>query len=447
MPTSLPPDVTAALLAKLAKPNRRFANAYPGQRVERQPLHTMYGGAHLFKAATFEKLGERARSLLAEYAPDARSLADALGMTGGVELSELVHARVVRKLEAEPIEDYRIDFEDGFGIRPDAEEDAEAERSARELAEAWRARKVPPFVGLRVKNLGEEHKARALRTLDLFLTTLTRETGGALPRGFRVTLPKVAHAKEVRVLARALDELEAAVALPQGTVKLELMLERPEALLDRKGRSPLHRLARAAEGRCIGVHFGTYDYTASLGITAAEQRLTHPACDFAKHLLQVAFANTGVTLSDGATTKMPTPPHRGGSLGPAELEENRRVVHGAWREHYANVRHSLEGGFYQGWDLHPGQLPIRYAASFAFFLEGLDAATQRLRHFVDEAARATRLGDAFDDAATGQGLLNSVLRAWTSGAIDDADLAATGLSQDELQTRSFGAILKKRATA
>ena len=92
-------------------------------------------------------------------------------------------------------------------------------------------------------------------------------------------------------------------------------------------------------------------------------------------------------------------------------------MHRAWRLHADDVRHSLVNGFYQGWDLHPAQLPTRYAAVYAFFLEGLDAASERLRNFVDKAAQATLVGDVFDDAATGQGLLNFFLRGINCGAI------------------------------
>ena len=102
-------------------------------------------------------------------------------------------------------------------------------------------------------------------------------------------------------------------------------------------------------------------------------------------------------------------------------------------------------GFYQGWDLHPAQLPSRYAAVYGFFLEGLAAASDRLRNFVQKAAQATLVGDVFDDAATGQGLLNYFLRAMNCGAITEAEaVAMSGLTLDELRSRSFMKILKGR---
>ncbi|MBM4357742.1 MAG: phosphoenolpyruvate kinase [Deltaproteobacteria bacterium] len=445
MASSLSPDRTTALLEGLTRSNRREARRRPFESGERQPIHTVYGGAHLFKATTPRRLGDLALAALAEHAPDARTLADAVGLEGGASLAHAVYERVVEKLRREPIEDYRIDFEDGFGVRPDSEEDGEAERAARELARGLRDGTLPPFIGIRVKSLDEEQKARALRTLDLFVSTLLAETQGVLPPNFVVTLPKVASVAQVRSFARMLGELEEATGLAAGALRLELMIELPQALLDGKGRTVLPRLARAAGGRCVAVHFGTYDYTAACGVTALHQSPEHPACDLARHLMQLAFAGTGIRISDGATSVLPVPPHRGGSLSPEELAENRAAVHAAFRAHYRHVRHALVGGFHQGWDLHPGQLPIRYAASFAYFLEGLDTARARLVHFLDSAARATTVGTAFDDAATGQGLLNTFLRAWSAGAIGEDELAQTGLTLDELRTRSFRAILEGRA--
>jgi hypothetical protein len=205
----------------------------------------------------------------------------------------------------------------------------------------------------------------------------------------------------------------------------------------------LPRLLDAAAGRMTGAHFGTYDYTASCDITAAYQKMGHPACDFAKHMMKVTFASTGVALSDGATNIMPVAPHRG-SLTEEQKAQNRAAVHAAWRLHADDVRRSLVNGFYQGWDLHPGQLPTRYAAVYGFFLEGLAAASERLKNFVEKAAQATLVGDVFDDAATGQGLLNFFLRGIACGAVTEDEALATGLSLDEIRTRSFVKILDAR---
>jgi len=443
--TTLSDEARAALLATLATSNRREQNRDALGSTGRQPLHTVYGGAHLFRAGTAARIGELARAQLVEYAPDATRFAEALGLEGDTTHAEAVYRRVVAKLEREPVEDYRVDFEDGFGLRSDAEEDDAATRTALEVAEALAQGSLPPFFGLRVRSFGEETKLRAFRTLDRFLTTLVRASGGVVPANFVVTLPKVSAARQVEVLAELLDALESGLGLARGAVGVELMIELPRAIVDRKGRNPLRRLVDAADGRCVAVHFGTYDYTAALGIAAAHQSMTHPACEHAKQAMLTALAGTGIHLSDGATALLPTPPHRGARRTQSEHDENRAVVHGAWRLAYRNVRHSLAGGFYQGWDLHPGQVPVRYAAAYAFFLEALETSTARLASFLEQATRATRTGAAFDDAATGQGLLNFFLRAYASGAIDEGDLTRAGLTPSELGTRSFAAILASRA--
>jgi hypothetical protein len=153
-------------------------------------------------------------------------------------------------------------------------------------------------------------------------------------------------------------------------------------------------------------------------------------------------------LSDGATNIMPVGPHRatgGAPLTQDQIEDNRAVVHRAWKLHFDHIQHSLIGGFYQGWDLHPAQLPIRYAAMYSFFLQSLEAASERLRNFVEKAAKATLIGDVFDDAATGQGLLNYFLRAVNSGALSGEEaVQRSGLTLDELRSGSFVKILTGR---
>ena len=182
-----------------------------------------------------------------------------------------------------------------------------------------------------------------------------------------------------------------------------------------------------------------------MNITAAHQHMVHPACDFARHTLQVSLAGTGVWLSDGATNVMPVPLHRGDELSSDQMAENQRSVEETMRLHYDHIRHSLSHAYYQGWDLHPAQLPTRYAAVYSFFLEGLDAAGERLANFVESAAKATLVGEVFDDAATGQGLLNYFLRAMNCGAITEEEATErTSLSVDEFRTRSFLEILNGR---
>jgi citrate lyase beta subunit len=350
-----------------------------------QPLHTIYGGAHLFKSTTCSKLGALAQRAFAEYAPDAAAIEKVFAIPEN--LAETVHARVAGKLQREPLEDFRIDFEDGFGVRSDDEEDAAADNAAREVAAAVQAGSLPGMFGIRVKSFSSDAtKARALRTLDRFLGQAT------LPENFVVTLPKITAPSQVTELMDALR--------PYPEVRIEIMIETPQSIF------MLRQLLDAADGKCIAAHFGAYDYTASLGITAANQVLHHPACQFARSMMLASLAETGVWLVDGATNILPFPP----------------AVHSAWKLHYDNIRHSLYNGFYQGWDLHPAQIPARLVAVHTFFLEGLAEASIRLRNFMDQAHQATRVGAIFDDAATGRGLLNYFERAVRCGAIAESDV-------------------------
>jgi citrate lyase beta subunit len=434
------------LLARLTRVNAQTADRFPGESPRRQPVHTVYGGAHLFRFNTAPRLGKTALAALEAYAKTPRDLADALELP--VALATELHGRIVHKLSHEPVEDFRIDFEDGYGNRSDAEEDGHAVSAAREVAAGLAAGSLPPFLGIRVKPLTEELKERSFATLDLFLTTLVSESGGRLPANFVVTLPKITSPEQPAVFGEALARIEAGLGLPAGTLKFELMIETTQSVINERGEAAVRSLVDAAPGRIVAAHFGTYDYTASCSITAAYQTMVHPACDFARHVMQVQLAGTGVWLSDGATNVLPVAPHRaaeGEALSTEQMADNRRAVHEAWRLHYAHCRRSLEHAFYQGWDLHPAQLVTRYAAVYAFFLEGLDAAAERLSNFVGKAAQATLVGDVFDDAATGQGLLNYFLRAINCGAIGEEEAARrTGVSLEELRGRSFVTILKNR---
>lgn len=399
---------------------------------DRQPIHTVYGGAHLFRADVARRLGDRALAAMDAWVPDAAALAATFGMDEA--RAAAVDARVRRKLATEPVEDYRADFEDGFGARSDAEEDEAAARVAAELAKGIEAGSLPPFTGIRIKPLGDATAARATRTLELVLARLAAAAPGTLPPGFAVTLPKVERSAEVATLARRLDAAESAHGLPRGSVAIELMVETPRALLDDEGRVPLRRLVDAAGGRCRGAHFGPYDHAASLGIAAAHQELRHPAGDVARILMQHALAGTGVHLADGPTTRLPV------GSGPAD----REAVRAAMRAHWDDTRHSLRLGLWQGWDLHPAQLVPRYAAVYAFFLEQHAAAAARLRGFLEQAARATLLDGVFDDAATAQGLLAFLRRGLACGALSAEEVAAAGLTAAELRLGSFPAILAAR---
>jgi citrate lyase beta subunit len=448
MKTSLTPKSIATVSQSLRRANRAFAKSHPGESGARQPVHTVYGGAHLFTAGIARKLGDTAVRMFDEYAPDSAVLSRALvGPDADAELWTKVHARVADKLRREPVEDFRIDFEDGYGTRPDAEEDAHAVAAAEQVAQGLRDGVLPPFLGIRIKPFSEPCFARSQRTLDLFVSALAAASRGKVPENFVVTLPKVTIPEQVTALAALLALLEKKHRIAPGALRIELMVETPESVFDAGGASPLRAMVAAAGGRCRGAHFGTYDYTAGCGIVATYQAMGHAACDFAKHVMKVALSGSGMWLSDGATVIMPVTPHKTAAdkpLSPEQKRANEASVHRAWKLAYDDVRHSLANAYYQGWDLHPGQLPIRYAAAYSFFLEALQSTTERLRSFVDKAARATLLGDTFDDAATGQGLLNFFLRGMACGAIREDEALATGVTLEEFRGRSFVAILERR---
>jgi hypothetical protein len=418
---SLSPRDLAPTVARLRRANRTFLASYPGESVHPQPVHTFYGGAHLFRADTAARLGALALAALDEYAPDAATFASALGLG---DIAATVRERVVARLRSQPVEDYRIDFEDGYGYRPDAEEDGHAESAALEVARGIEGRMLPSGIGLRIKPMSNEAHARSLRTLDLFVTTLARQRRSRLPERFFVTIPKVTMPEHVSAAATVCRALERKLRLRAGALRLEIMIETPQSVIAADGSIALGRLVAAGGGRVTSAHFGTYDYTALSGITAAWQHMRHPVCDTARHLVQAALAQTGVQISDGGTNIMPVPIHRveGQPLTARQQQENRDAVHRA-------------------------QLPSRFAAVYAFYLSSLDAATRRLRAFVDKAAQATLVGDVFDDAATGQGLLNFFVRGIDAGALTIDEAARTGLTHDELTGRSFVAIVDARARA
>ncbi len=473
MKFSVKEDEKDNLLTTLQSANVEFQKKYPGDKPDRQPVHTVYGGANLFKSDTAVKMGDIALRHFKTYAPNFVALARVLQLQGFEHLPHLekdieylsqklnnmgeeerkkesawlsysVYNKIIKKLETEPVEDFRIDFEDGFGNRPDDEEDETAVSAANELALAMKNKTLSPFIGIRIKPFTEDLKYRGARTLDLFISTLLEKTDRALPENFVVMLPKVTIPEQVITLVRLFEIIEKENNLQPGSLKMETMVEATQIIMDDEGRNPLMKIIRAAEGRMIAAHFGTYDYTASCGITAKYQTMDHPVCDFAHHMTKVALGGTGIFLSDGATNVMPIGPHRGDNLTYEQLTENHEAVHNAWRQGFNHTTHSLINGFYQGWDLNPAQLPMRYAATYNFFLGSYEDALFRLKTFVNRAAISTLTGDIFDDAATGQGLLNFFLKAINCGAISEKEALATGLSLEEIRSRSFYRILQGR---
>ena len=370
----------AELDRRLAPVDAALLRWYPGDAPGRQPVHTVYVPADRYTADLPHRWGRAALAALDEHlpAPFPASLA----------------GRVRAKLAAEPIEDLRIDFEDGYGVRGDDEEDAAAVRAATALRESPR----PVFVGLRCKSLEQATRHRAVRTLDVFLDAL-----GPPPEGFVVTLPKVSAVEQVDAMVVLCGHLERAHALTDGRLRFELQVETPAAVLGADGTAIVARMVHAAQGRCVGLHYGTYDYSAACGIAAAYQRLDHPVADHAKAVMQVAAAGTGVRIVDGSTNVLPV--------------GDTAAVQAAWQLHAGLVRRSLERGFYQGWDLHPAQLPTRYAATYAFFRDGLSAATGRLGAYLNR--RATGV---LDEPATARALARFLLRGLDCGAYSAAEV-------------------------
>lgn len=437
-----------------SKPPKKTSEADVSSR---SPVHVVYGGADRFAAGTAGKLGEIALRSLETYASDLGEFATAFELPGGEKISKserqynkdpeklkstseaawlaaTVRELTLQKLRSEPIEDFRIDFEDGYGFRPDAEEDADAERCAAELAVAFHNGSITAFSGFRVKSYIPETRDRARRTLNIFLDDFLELTKGKLPENFVVTLPKVTDKKEVTAMCRDLKKIEKMARIKEGSVKIEIMVEHPLALIDRKGNFALRHIVEAARGRCVAAHFGAYDYTAALGIAASHQDINHPACDFARQMMLAALKPLGIRLSDSVTTEIPVPIHRGEKLSAKQKAENKATVIAAWRTHFNNVRRSLANGFYQSWDLHPNQLAARYAAVYSFFLETADAQAARLRAFVEKATKATLTGNTFDDAATAIGIVNFFRQGLDCGALRESEVEkATGLTREEME--------------
>ncbi len=403
-------DLVTQLDSSLAAADAALAADYPGDRGVRQPVHTVYVVGDRYDAGTVAEWSEDARSVLALHGRSAMEIAEALDLRPS--LAAEVYDRVTAKLEAEPIEDLRIDFEDGYGNRPDADEDAAVVAAARALAATVRDGTAPPFHGVRIKSFEAPTRHRGLRTLDLFLGELARE--GGLTDGFVVTLPKVTSVEQVDAMVTALEALEAAHGIPAGSLPFEIQIETPQSILGADGTALVARMITAGRGRVTGLHYGTYDYSASLGVAAAYQSMEHPVADHAKDVMQVAAAGTGVFVSDGSTNVLPV--------------GDREAVRAAWQLHLRLVRRSLARGIYQGWDLHPAQLPSRYVATYSFFREGLGVAAARLRAYVHG-------GDSgyLDEPATAAALAAFVLRGVECGAVtvEEVDKLA-GIDQRKL---------------
>ncbi len=386
----------------LAASDRTLQANYPGERQSRQPVHTAYTPADLFHPDLAADWGRQALQALADCAPSAADFGAAMGLPE--HLAAMVRERVVAKLTEDPVEDLRLDFEDGYtpASDDDAAEDSDALAAARNLAAAAAAGSAPPFTGIRSKSLEAASRLRAIRTISLFLEELLSH--GPVPAGFVLTLPKVSSADQVQAMALLCDRLEQALGLPGGNLLFEIQAETPQLILGPDGSATIARCVHAGGERLIGIHYGTYDYAAALGIAGEFQRLDHPVADHAREIMQVAVAGTRVRLSDGSLNVLPT--------------GSRTDVVAAWRQHSRLVRRALERGFYQGWDLHPAQLASRYAATYGFFVAGVSRACDRLRSYTESANSGT-----LEEPATARALAGFLLRGLDCGALSDADVS------------------------
>ncbi|MDI3418235.1 DUF6986 family protein [Streptomyces luteolus] len=406
--TSLAGAVSEGISASLAPVDAELERRYPGDPGTRQPVHTVYVPGEVFAADTIRSWGDKALAALDEHAPDAATFAEAVGLSD--ELAEPVYARVRAKLEREPIEDLRVDFEDGYKGK---DEDHDAARAARIIAEAYENGTASPYMGIRMKCMESPVRDRGIRTLDVFLTGLM-EAGG-LPEGLVLTLPKVTYTEQVTAMVRLVEEFEKARGLEAGRIGFEIQIETSQSILAADGTANVARMIDAAEGRATGLHYGTFDYSACLGVSAAYQASDHPAADHAKAIMQVAAAGTGVRVSDGSTNVLPV-----GSTA---------HVHEAWKLHYGLTRRALARAYYQGWDMHPAHIPTRYAAVFAFYREGFEAAGKRLSAYANHVE-----GDIADEPATAKALSGYLLRGLDCGALDIAEVARlTGLTRADLE--------------
>ncbi|MEB8342297.1 DUF6986 family protein [Streptomyces endophyticus] len=409
--TSLAGAVSEGISASLTPVDAELARRYPGDPGTRQPVHTVYVPGDAFNAETIRTWGDKALAQLDEHAPDAASFAAVLGLSE--ELAEPVYTRVRAKLEREPVEDLRVDFEDGYRPASDADEDETAARAARVIAEAYANGTAAPYMGIRMKCMEEAVRDRAIRTLDIFLTGLMEH--GGLPEGLVLTLPKVTYPEQVTAMVRLLEAFEKQHGLEAGRIGFEIQIETSQSILGSDGTATVARMIEAAEGRATGLHYGTFDYSACLGVSAAYQASDHPAADYAKAVMQVAAAGTGVRVSDGSTNVLPV-----GSTA---------KVHDAWRLHFGLTRRALARAYYQGWDMHPGHIPTRYAAVFAFYREGFEAAAARLSAYASQAE-----GDIADEPATAKALAGYLLRGLDCGALDVAEVARrSGLTRADLE--------------
>ncbi|MFN8611387.1 MAG: aldolase/citrate lyase family protein [Vulcanimicrobiota bacterium] len=348
-----------------------------------QPAYVLYGGAHLFSADTHDKMLNLARRWLKEYP----------------WLGDTAKKRVEKRL-FQPLDDIRIDFEDGYGRRSDEEEDAHATQVRLALPQVHEPRRC----GIRVKPITRRFAQRAVRTLETALQDLT-----VWPRGFCVTLPKLEHPAQVRFIIQELERIENG----RPPLPLELMIESPTGL------RRVADLVQVAGKRARGVHFGPFDFLASCGIGQGD--LLHPVNRAARAQLLISLSGSGVELADGPTTQLPLPPHKHPTG--AQLTENQKAVRLAWEFHRDQVLATRQQGYFQSWLLHPAQLVSHAAALIQELETALPGALERLIAYWKGLGQARASGGDFDDRATARQWTGVVIRGLELGLIEENALA------------------------
>lgn len=417
----LPSQALDALEAALAPVDAWAEARYPGGAATGQPVHTVYVPADRAAPGLCADWGAQAVAALDAHAATPELLATATGLPGDEVRDAWPLLRDV--LARQPIVDLRVDLEDGYGAHGDAQEDRDAARAAEVLRAEAQAATGPRRLGIRHRSLERATRPRAVRTLELVVGDLV-ETGG-LPAGFVLTLPKVIDVRQVEAYVALLAALESAYDLGAGALRFEIQVETPQAILAADGRLPLAPMLDAGQGRITGLHFGTYDYTAAMGVGAAHQRAQHPAAQVAKAVMRLAAAGTGVEVSDGSTNRLPV--------------GDTAAVHAGWRTHAELVRGALADGLRQGWDLHPAQLVTRHLVTIATARRTLPDALARLRVYLAATAaggaQSADDGATLDEPATAQALAADAVRALALGATTAEELeAGTGGTVDALRT-------------
>ncbi|KQU45932.1 aldolase [Rhodococcus sp. Leaf278] len=398
--TALTSDAVDRLESLFVPIDEDLAHHYPGDRIGGQPSHTVYVSAADASANVPAEWGTAASTILDAH-PEAFA-----------ELDTANVLPVVReRLSTAPIQDLRIDFEDGYGWRSDVVEDRHATAAGAALAALAKDSDGPTWLGIRSKGLAAHERRRGIRTLELVL-----DGAGGVPDGFVFTVPKLRAVGQVDAVVALCEEVERAHGLPDRALRFELQIESPQAVIGADGTATLARAITRADGRCTSLHYGTYDYSAACGITSAQQSLAHPVADHAKNVMLVAAAQTGVWVCDGSTQVVPT--------GSPEQ------VAASARRHFELVTRSLERGFYQGWDMHPGHLVTRWLATFGFFRHAMPVAAARLGGYLDRQG-----GEVMDEPATAQALAGVLVRGLDAGAFGLADVQeiASGIDRDVLR--------------